>query len=205
MGKCWLPADNFVVAQAILSLFFHWDGMINTLVPKGYEHVQWSQYLLHFPEVVLSVDLLGLLCPTLVHTSVASSGKPRQCSRQEQQRRGNVGCPSRKHPGGHTWVRGTARLKPWGFWQFLLHSDTVLWKIVNIRERKHLVPPLFNAKLQIEFIVCDWWENDERNLKSFLLEVSAMQCTTYPHLLLNQSLRGKSEYLWMVKEKRNCF
>lgn len=167
--------------------------------------MQWLQYLLHFPEAVLSVALLDLVCPTLVCTSVASSGKPRQHRGQEEQRNGNGGCPSRRHPGGHVWVRERARQKSQGFWQCPLHSDTVLWKTVNIRERKHLVPPLFNAKLQIEFIMCVWWENDERNLKFFLLEASAMRCTSYPHLLLNWSLRGKAEYLWMVKEKGTAF
>lgn len=173
---------------------------------KGYEHVQWLRYVLHFPEVVLSVALLDLVCPTLVCTSVCSRGKPRQCWRQEEQRRGSGGCPSSgKHPGGHIWARAIARQKSQGLWLCPLHSDTVLWKTVNIRERKHLVPPLFDAKLQIEFIVCVWWENDERNLKSFLLEASAMQCTSYPYLLLSWSLRGKAEYSWMVKEKRTCF
>lgn len=92
-----------------------------------------------------------------------------------------------------------------GFCQCPLHSETVLWRLVNVRERKHLVPPLLNAKLQTEVIVCCWWENDEWNLKSFLLEASAMWCGSYPHLLLSQSLRGQTEYSWMVQKKRDFF
>lgn len=94
---------------------------------KGYEHVQWLRYVLHFPEVVLSVALLDLVCPTLVCTSVCSRGKPRQPWRQEEQRRGSGGCPSSgKHPGGHIWARAIARQKSQGSWLCPLHSDTPL-------------------------------------------------------------------------------
>lgn len=167
--------------------------------------MQWLQYLLQLP---WSCAICSTFGPRLSHPCGYFS-----CQWWEAQTALKAGraeerewrLPFWKHPGGHIWIRGAARQKSQGFWQCPLHSYTVLWKTVNARERKRLVPALFNAKLQIEFIVCVWWEKDEINLRSFLLEVSAMQCISYPHLLLNWSLRGKAKYSWMAKEKRKCF
>lgn len=70
------------------------------------------------------------------------------------------------------------------------HAAAVLWRLVSARRRKLFLPPLCNVKRQTERTVCAWWENDERNLESFLSESSAMQWGGY---LLNRSLRGKAE------------
>lgn len=138
--------------------------------------------------------------------SVASRGKLSQCREQEEQSRWDGGSFLHKCSGGHILVRGIARQKSHSVFAssaFCRQSAIVLWSLVNISERKQLVPPLFNVKLQIEIIVCGWWENDERKLKSFLLEACAMWCGSYPHLLLNQSLRQKAGYSWMVKEEKS--
>lgn len=181
-GRCWLPAGKFAVAQAILSICFHWAGTTNHVSAKG---VRTRAVITVLASLHLSCAV-GSAFGLFGRSRRVGTGAALHVSAQEQEEQ--PGCNYRISVQAASALC-ILQLSFGGWW---IQEESSLFRLCV----------MWNCRLKS---LCEF---DEKMMKETLIPFywKLLQCSGgYPDILLSQYLRGKAKHSWMEEEKGDFF